>query len=436
MFGGMSITVVDSELTGADALLSAVVKGCESVEAVLSSLRDDEVVDLVTELELQARRTGALQLAVMDQVHDRGLFRADGHASAKDMVRHVGALSPGEAAGREKARRALQTLPAVRGAYCKGSIGTDQVRLLGRVHANRRVAPHMAERDDTFVRQARQRPYLEFELAVRHWERLADRDGSETAAERAHENRNFSLTQDELGLGWEMRGRCGPMSGAAMDEIFQPYLNAEWEADWEKARAEHGDDATVDHLPRTDAQRRADAAWRIFQDAASAPPDSSAPRFVHNIVWDAETYEQMVAELDGDERRPLDPDSYRCSTIDGVPLAPTEAVMNSLLAEIRRVVVDAAGTVIDLGTARRFTGSARLAAQLQSSTCVWRGCSVRASECEIDHIRAHSDGGRTNPGNGAPLCGRHNRWKQKGFTTWRDPSGGWHTYRPDGTEIS
>jgi hypothetical protein len=33
------------------------------------------------------------------------------------------------------------------------------------------------------------------------------------------------------------------------------------------------------------------------------------------------------------------------------------------------------------------------------------------------------------------LCARHNRWKQHGYRTWRDPTGHWHTHRPDGTEI-
>jgi hypothetical protein len=33
------------------------------------------------------------------------------------------------------------------------------------------------------------------------------------------------------------------------------------------------------------------------------------------------------------------------------------------------------------------------------------------------------------------MCGRHNHFKQRGYRTWRDPTGQWHTYRPDGTEI-
>lgn len=350
--------VFGSDLAQADSLLRTAIEGCDAVDTTLAGATDDAVVALVSELEVLGRRVAALQLAVMDEIHDRGLHRDDGHFSAKVMIRHMANLSPAEAAGREKARRALRDLPKVRGSFLAGTIGTDQVKLLGRVNSNRRIADEMGDRDETFVRQSAW-PYPEFELAVRSWERLTDQDGAEPAAERAHHNRDFTLVQDHFGLGWEIRGGTGAMAGAAMDEILARYVEAEWEADWEKARAEHGDDATVDDLPRTAAQRRADALWKIFQDAASVPPDSKAPRFVHNIIWDAKGYEQMLGELDGRVRRPLDADTFRCSTVDGVPLPPTEAVLSSLVHEIRRVVVDAAGTVIDLGTARRFTGSAR-----------------------------------------------------------------------------
>jgi hypothetical protein len=37
--------------------------------------------------------------------------------------------------------------------------------------------------------------------------------------------------------------------------------------------------------------------------------------------------------------------------------------------------------------------------------------------------------------NAGPLCPRHNRWKTRGYRCWRDPTGNWHTYGPDGTEI-
>jgi hypothetical protein len=156
---------------------------------------------------------------------------------------------------------------------------------------------------------------------------------------------------------------------------------------------------------------------------------------VHNIVWDQATFEEMLSRLDGNDPEPLDADAYRCSTLDGIPLEPLEAAANSLLHQIRRVIVDAKSVNVDLGQARFFTGSARHAVLLQHPECIWPGCPTPASRCETDHIKEHTKRGRTCPDNGAPLCASHNRWKQKGFTIQRHPDGQWHTHRPNGTKI-
>jgi hypothetical protein len=126
---------------------------------------------------------------------------------------------------------------------------------------------------------------------------------------------------------------------------------------------------------------------------------------------------------------------YRCTTFDGRPIDPTEAVATALIDHIRRVVIGADSVVIDLGRRRRcFTGAAQLAA----TECYWPGCHVPATDCQIDHLIPWTDrgGGSTNPGYGAPACGRHNRYKQRGYRVHRDPTGHWHTVRPDGTEIT
>ena len=88
-----------------------------------------------------------------------------------------------------------------------------------------------------------------------------------------------------------------------------------------------------------------------------------------------------------------------------------------------------------MGSARLFTGNSRHAVKLTSSTCVWPGCHAPVTNAEIDHMHEHTNGGRTCPDNGAPLCGRHNRWKQKGFTIHRDAHGTIHVHRPNGTPI-
>jgi hypothetical protein len=331
-------------------------------------------------------------------------------------------------------------LPEIGDALVAGELGVAQFDLLGRVHANPRVRHLMVDAQGWFVGCGKAMSYAEFEVAVREWERLGDMDGAAQANQRNHERRNATMLQDSIDLSWQMKAGLASLQGASIDDIFSHYIAAERLADWEKARATHGDVATEADLPRSEAQRRADALWQVFHDAAGADGTAAPAYFVHDIVWDADSYETMLTALDPerhDTLRSLDlnVDSYRCETIDGIRLEPLEAAAASLVAKMRRVVVDAAGVVIDLGRARCFTGSARKAAQLSARRCCWPGCGVPTSHCEIDHTREHAKGGRTNPANGAPFCGRHNRHKQKHFTARRDPTGEWHIHRPDGTQI-
>ncbi len=401
----------------------------------LEVLDGAEVLALVDDLECEARRLRAAQLAVMAEVDRRGLHRADGHASAKVLVRHRGQLPGGEALGRDKTMRALRELPEIAAALAAGEIGAAQVDLIGRVHANARVRHLMAPQQARFLGWARAMSYREFDLQMREWERLVDTNGAAPANERRHHNRDAKLIQDPIELGWTLMGWYACAQGAAMRDIFDHYISAELMADWEKARAEHGEKACEAHLPRSGAQRRADALWQLFQDAAKSEGSAVPVGWVHNIVWSADAYEAMLARLDGADPQPVDVDTYKCQTIDGTPLEPLEAAAGSLVNKVRRVIVDARSEVIDLGRARLFAGAARLAAQLASPRCLWPGCEVPTSRCEIDHLHPHGQGGHTCPGNGGPLCGRHNRWKQKGFTISRDPTGTWHISRPDGTHL-
>jgi hypothetical protein len=394
-----------------------------------------DAVEAIRAVESVRRKAAALAVEVQCELDRSQAFRYDGHFSAKAMARHVGRLSPGEAAGRARGARMAPVLPAVTAALGSGTLGVAQFDLLGRVHANPRVRDSMADAQQWFLERASVLSFADFELVVRQWERLVDADGPEPANSRHHDHRNASLLQDRFDLSWHLKGSFAAGQGASMDDIYAHYIEAERLADWEKARAEHGDTATEAHLPRTEPQRRADALWQLFQHAAGAGGTAVPPDFVHNIIWNAEAYEEMLSRLDANHATDLDPDTYRCETLDGIPLEPVEAAADSLTAKVRRVIVSAAGVVIDLGRARTFTGGARTATQLDITHCPWPGCVVRTSHCEIDHTVEHGIGGRTNPDNGGPLCARHNRWKQKSFTTWRDPTGTWHTYRPDGTEI-
>ena len=401
----------------------------------LSPVSAPEATASMVELDRLARRIHAAQLDLMANIDARGLHRGDGFASVKTLARHSGRHSPGEALDRDRARRMLAALDHGATAFRDGAIGIDQIHLLGRVHANPRVADAMAAHQEWFCDQARHLDYPSFEIRVREWERLTDHDGPEPPGERTHRNRNARITQNPIDLSWHLEGAFGALQGAGIDEIWRHYIDAEYLTDWETARATHGDATCETHLPRTHAQRRADALARSFDDAAHAKNSPVPNGFTHSIIWSADTFETMVRRLAGDHDAPLDPDTHRCETIDGVPLHPTETAACAMVTAIRRMIIDARGVVIDLGERRFFTGAARDAARAASHQCVFTGCCVPASACEIDHLTEHSRGGRTNPGNGAPECGMHNRFRQHGFTVHRDQTGHWHTLRPDGTEI-
>lgn len=105
---------------------------------------------------------------------------------------------------------------------------------------------------------------------------------------------------------------------------------------------------------------------------------------------------------------------------------------------IRKVVCDRQGVIINYGRTRRlFTGRQRQAVLLQAARCNWPGCHAPHRQLQADHVTPWAaQNGETNITNSNALCGWHNRLKQHGYTTHRDPHGHWHHYRPDGTEIT
>ena len=287
------------------------------------------MIERLQALDTARARLDAEAADLLAELDRSGVYAVDGHSSAKVMARHVSRLSGPTAASRERVSRMMRDLPELADAYRDGRIGVDQMHLLGRVHANARVRPFMVDAQDWFLRIAGRLSFKDFETEVRTWERLADEDGPEPN-DRMHQARRVKLAQDPAALTWDMAGRFGSMMGAQIDEIFSHYSAAELAADWEKARAEHGDDACELHLPRSADQRSADALWQVFQDAAGADHSAVGPAFCHNVVWDADTYEQMLRRLDGEPAEALDVDSYRCETLGGTPLEPYEAAAHSL----------------------------------------------------------------------------------------------------------
>lgn len=448
--------------------LAALERAEASVEALVGVELDPADVtaalELTRRIEHLGRRMYAVEVGVLEAVEARRLHRPDGHASGRVFVEQANHLSSAEAKRRDRARRMLAEMPGVAAGLAGGLFGACQVERIARVFVNPRVQIELIALDAQIAVLAAALRYEEFDRRLTNWVREADEDGTADRSRRCHENRRARLTQDFDG-GWELLAQLGNLSGAQMHTIQQTFVRAEFEADWAEAYAIHGERTTIEHLARTFDQRDADALEHIFllaADAFAAAPGGS--RIDLSIVMDHLTFEREVeratgahldprpapdlgplpielddeplddVEAEDEERHPGN--RFRCETIEGHPIDPTEAFAAGLVGKVRRTVVGWDGVVLDQsGLHTLFTGSLRHAVTVSSSRCYWPGCNVSVRHCQIDHLEPRRAGGRTNPGNGAPACGRHNRLKEHGFTVFRDRRGNLHVLRPDGTEI-
>ncbi|CAN5592160.1 hypothetical protein BH23ACT3_BH23ACT3_17460 [soil metagenome] len=269
------------------------------------------------------------------------------------------------------------------------------------------------------------------------WEWLADPDGASRARDTIHHERNAHLSN--VGDEYHLTAKGGTGQGASMDAIFQAFCDAEFDRDWAECRERHGDDTCAALMARTPAQRRFDALHQIFLAAAAAAPERvSIPDPLVNIVVDQSTFDQYAAHAAGGPRPTPAPTTVRerrCETDEGVVLDPRDVVAAAVVGHVRRVVFDSAGVTINLGRKRRvFTGAARDAALLRGRRCLWPGCGLPRSQ--LDHHDEWAEhGGGTDQSNTGPLCGRHNRWKHRGYRVHRNPDGTCTITRPDGTPV-
>ncbi|MDO8364835.1 MAG: HNH endonuclease signature motif containing protein, partial [Actinomycetota bacterium] len=296
---------------------------------------------------------------------------------------------------------------------------------------------HLADGEATLIQAAVSCGFDDFVSVVTTWEQTADADGAHKSHEKAHQHRN--ATAGIVGEQSFLDAHGGVAAGVQIKEILDAFAQTEWHADWEAGVALHGDSMCPGLMARTDAQRRFDALLAIFLKAAGADSDTTGSGCTVNLVVGLDTLQHHLEKALGGHPAPLDPNNplHRCETGDGVPVDPMDMLAAATTGHIRRVVLDSAGVVVDLGRRQRlFTGPLREAVLLHSRRCIWPGCHRPASQCDADHLLPWATAGPSATNNGGPMCGYHNRWKATTYRTWRDPHGHWHHYRPDGTEIS
>ncbi len=389
----------------------------------------------------------------------RGLHLDDGHVDAAAWGRAMFGWSVSESKGLLRLGRVLRRLPSVRLLAEDGRVGLAHLAALGEVERNPRCRDQVGEADELFGAQVLRLRADEFAVLVRRWVAAADADGAARSQQDVHRRRNATVLQ--VGDEVVVRANGGAYDGAVLREVFDRFCEAEFLTDWAEARQQVGADLARGFLPRTDAQRRFDALVAVFAAAASAPgvPRSGEP--LVNVVVDAHTAAELLAEAagagltgagptgagqrgagpTGAGTAPRSPDEVlwrRCETVDGVQLPRADVSAALLVGRLRRVVLDSAGRIVDLGRrSRLFRGGAREAVLLLERRCLWPGCNAPPGRLQADHLRGWAfEGGRTDHDDGGPACGHHNLLKRQGYSVRRDEQGCWHVYRPDGTEIS
>ncbi len=416
--------------------------GVFSGAAVADDVGSLPYVDQLTrlhELEAALRRLEAEMSVTVAAIADTELFKPDGHRSVHALLRAELKWSEGDILHRVRTGRLLSDLPEVVDALGSGQIGVAQVRAFAQTRANPRCGARLIAERDRLLGEARVREFADFHRSIRRWELLHDRDGTQLNAEAAHEARTARLFERD-GVG-HLSGQGGAVDTAELLEIWEQFAHAERMLDVDQATAQlkaQGDTGSA-ALPRTEGQRKWDSLVTIFRTAASRPADSTLPESTLNIVMDETTFHDALAELEMAPARstPAMPFRFRRSeTTSGILVDPVQALQATIWGHVRRVVIDSAGNVVDLGRRRRlFTGAIREAVMLHSPRCIWPGCTTPAGRCDADHHHDWQHGGHTASTNGGPTCPRHGRLKNHGYRVHRDPDGHWHTYRPDGTEI-
>lgn len=403
----------------------------ESLEAMTAAEREA----CWREFDRERARDEARMALFVHRMGDTGLHLVDGHRSVRAFARAACNWSTAEATRFERLGRLLVRFPQISAAVEAGQLGVPQMHALARVAANPRVQEHLEDAMELLIEQARTLDFDQLVIVWARWESLADEDGTGDRHEKAHRGRNARIS---IGAhDFQMEANGGTVAGVQIKEILDAFTHSEFLADWEQGVAEHGEEMCPGLLARTDAQRRADALLAVFLKSSGAT-EAAGSGVVVNLVMSYERFQHHLEKALGGRPEDVDPLdlSQPCETADGHQLDPHDVLVAAAMGHVRRVVIDSAGVVLDAGRRQRlFTGPLREMVMMSSPRCCWPGCHRPTSQCQADHMLPHANDGPTRTENGAPTCGHHNRWRTRGYATWRDQHGRWHHHRPDGTEI-
>ncbi len=337
----------------------------------------------------------------------------DGIKTMPSWLRGHTRLSPAAASRLVAHGRALEQLPAVAAAFAEGSITAEQVAVIAPVAAGEHVTEaaeqdvDLAQIDSALADIATTQPHVQLGRAVHHYLACLDPDGTEPDPT---EGRSLTIAKHADG---SISGRFD------LDAVGGEKVQTALESIVQAARPK-GD-------LRTRSQQLADALVQLA-DNALAGGELPVLRTVKPHVVVTIDHEDLA---DTATRGP-----GAATTGFGATVSAARARWLACDATVSRMVMGPDGLPLDVGRAKRVVPPhIRRAVERRDRHCVFAGCDAPTHWCDVHHLVEWINGGDTSVDNSALLCERHHTKVHHGFRVERDPSGRWHTYRPDGTEI-
>ena len=338
------------------------------------------------------------QLAAWDAVN---AWRDDGDYSPVGWIAARTPFSRTQARDLVNLARNLRDMPHVSEAVHESRLSVDQAVVISRT-VNFRTRAAFAEQEAFMVETLEGLRLDETRVVIAKWDAMVDPDGHDPG----DPIRNFVHLNTTFDGRWRLDAELDAESGAVVKAVLEKIVDKLFHED-------KGEAINISH-----SCRRAEALVEMAHRATAAGDNQTSltPDIVV-IVEPDDQGEPAKVEMNG---HPVPVEIFRRLCCD---------------ATIARLVVDADSEPLDLGrSVRTATWPQRKAVIARDRHCVFPGCDVPATWCQVHHIEEWDlDHGPTDLNNLCLLCRFHHRylhrqrWKIK-----REPDNTWVVDRGNG----
>jgi hypothetical protein len=347
------------------------------------------------ELTKLGARVEAETVACVGEWEAAGGWQVGGSRSPAAALAWLGGRSPGVAQKFLQTGRLVRRHASTAKSMANGDLKIDLAHQLGRAVTEERKPIY--ERDEhTLLDAARRLDAKRFKVLIDRWVEMADDEVDPDKEFERFDRRELKVGQLLDGLS-DVRGTFEAEGTALLRKVLDAYRKP--------------DPAAMIGGRRSNAQTNYDALMAAL--AAAVDGKEGRPLRTTDAVVSYELLQRLPV---------TDLENMRCDLIGAGPVPPS--LLRRLAADsaIGRLIADADGVPLELGTqVRLFTAQQRRALRFRDQICVWPGCDLPGEWTEMDHAVDAALGGATDVRNGRFLCVRHHHLRHKGWDLVYDP---------------